>query len=146
MKPEHHEEEAYDAASEDDDEGYGIIAAAGPQTRSEKPATAPPFECPVCKSMIAAKNATRHMLDQHKNSPALNNYESCAYCGGLFIRHKLTPHVHKMHPGEATGLAARGKPPGRPDRSLKHNPEGGKASGGKPGKGSKGKPRGKSGR
>lgn len=62
------------------------------------PDTEPPdFECPHCQSKVQQKNAAKHLLKMHGDSNSLHKYVKCHICSGLFVKHKLTPHVRKAH-------------------------------------------------
>lgn len=68
----------------------------------------PDFDCPLCKSKVQQKNAAKHMLKMHNDTTTLNKYVKCHVCQGLFVKHKLTPHVFKAHgKGEVANSATR---------------------------------------
>ena len=61
----------------------------------------PLFECPLCQSQVQQQNAAKHLLNKHQDTKTLHKYVSCPVCEGLFIKHKLTPHVRKAHGTQA---------------------------------------------
>lgn len=70
----------------------------------------PDFECPFCKSKIAQKNAAKHLLNQHQDTQTLHKYVSCSVCSGLFLKHKLTPHMRAAHGKKPEANAQSNKP------------------------------------
>lgn len=57
----------------------------------------PLFACPFCKSEIQLKNVAKHFHRMHSDTSTIHKYVSCALCKGLFLKHKLTPHMRKEH-------------------------------------------------
>lgn len=59
------------------------------------------------------KSAAKHLLNQHNDTRTLHKYVSCSVCKGLFIKHKLTPHLRKAHQTTPAELKKGGKKPQR---------------------------------
>lgn len=57
----------------------------------------PDFQCPFCNSMVQQRNAAKHLLNMHNDTRTLHKYVPCPVCKGLFLKHKLTPHLRKSH-------------------------------------------------
>ncbi|MEZ0374645.1 MAG: hypothetical protein ACAI44_36500, partial [Candidatus Sericytochromatia bacterium] len=69
-------------------------------------------------SQVQQKNAAKHLLNLHNDTRTLHKYVRCELCGGLFLKHKLTPHVRKAHgaqpPGHKAGGTGKSKKGRRP--------------------------------
>ena len=57
----------------------------------------PLFNCPFCKSDIQLKNVKKHFHRMHGDTSTIHKYVNCPLCQGLFLKHKLTPHMRKEH-------------------------------------------------
>ncbi len=64
---------------------------------SDLPQEPPLFNCPFCKSDIQVKNVKKHFHRMHSDTSTLHKYVTCPLCQGLFLKHKLTPHMRKVH-------------------------------------------------